>query len=109
MMHQHLRAPHRRARPAGLHAIFADGHLRVTYKDRVLVLTAYGTYPVPDAKVDEKTLNARRLRRPAARLRGLTPPHQREACIDADDADLCRLRNEGTSLLGEPGDILMLR
>jgi hypothetical protein len=55
-MHQHLRAPHRRARPAGLHAIFADGHLRVTYKDRVLVLTAYGTYPVPDAKVDEKTL-----------------------------------------------------
>ena len=35
---------------------FADGHLRVTYKDRVLVLTAYGTYPVPDAKVDEKTL-----------------------------------------------------
>ena len=38
---------------------FADGHLRVTYKDRVLVLTAYGTYPVPDAKVDEKTLDAR--------------------------------------------------
>ena len=25
-------------------------------QNRVLVLTAYGTYPVPDAKVDEKTL-----------------------------------------------------
>ena len=38
---------------------FADGRLRVTYKDRVLALTAYGTYPVPDAAVDEKTLDAR--------------------------------------------------
>ena len=49
---------------------FADGHLRVTYKDRVLVLTAYGTYPVPDAKVDEKTLAPRLTRssRPRTRL-----------------------------------------
>ena len=38
---------------------FADGRLRVTYKDRVLALTAYGTYPVSDAAVDEKTLDAR--------------------------------------------------
>lgn len=38
---------------------FADGRLHVTYKDRVLALTAYGTYPVPDAAVDEKTLDAR--------------------------------------------------
>ncbi len=38
---------------------FADGRLRVTYKDRVLALTAYGTYPVPDPAVDEKTLDAR--------------------------------------------------
>jgi hypothetical protein len=38
---------------------FTDGRLRVTYKDRVLVLTAYGTYPVPDAAADEKTLDAR--------------------------------------------------
>src|SRR5450755_4522267 len=38
---------------------FTDGRLRVTYKDRVLALTAYGTYPVPDPAVDEKTLDAR--------------------------------------------------
>jgi transposase len=38
---------------------FADGGLRVTYKDRVLALTAYGTYPVPNAAVDEKTLDVR--------------------------------------------------
>ena len=36
-----------------------DGRLHVTYKDRVLRLTAYGTYPVPDPAVDEKTLDAR--------------------------------------------------
>jgi len=38
---------------------FTDGRLRVTYEERVLALTAYGTYPVPDAAVDEKTLDAR--------------------------------------------------
>ena len=37
----------------------ADERLRVLYKDRVLALTAYGTYPVPDAAADEKTLDAR--------------------------------------------------
>jgi hypothetical protein len=37
---------------------FADDRLRVMYKDRVLALTAYGTYPVPDAAADEKTLDA---------------------------------------------------
>jgi hypothetical protein len=36
-----------------------DGRLHVTYKDRVLRLTAYGTYPVPDPAADEKTLDAR--------------------------------------------------
>ena len=36
-----------------------DGRLHVTYKDRVLALTAYRTYPVPDPAVDEKTLDAR--------------------------------------------------
>jgi len=38
---------------------FTDGRLHVTYKERALALTAYGTYPVPDAAVDEKTLDAR--------------------------------------------------
>ena len=38
---------------------FADGRLRVMYKDRALALTAYGTYPVPDPAADEKTLDAR--------------------------------------------------
>ncbi|HME22506.1 MAG TPA: ISNCY family transposase [Acetobacteraceae bacterium] len=36
-----------------------DGRLHVTYKDRVLALTAYGTYPVPDPAADEKTLDVR--------------------------------------------------
>ena len=36
-----------------------DGRLHVTYKDRVLRLTAYGTYPVPDPAADEKTLDVR--------------------------------------------------
>jgi transposase len=38
---------------------FANDRLRVTYKDRTLALTAYGTYPVPDPGADEKTLDAR--------------------------------------------------
>lgn len=38
---------------------FANDRLRVIYKDRSLALTAYGTYPVPDAAIDEKTLDAR--------------------------------------------------
>jgi transposase len=38
---------------------FANDRLRVMYKDRVLALTAYGTYSVPDAAADEKTLDAR--------------------------------------------------
>ena len=36
-----------------------DGRLHVTYKDRALRLTAFGSYPVPDPAVDEKTLDAR--------------------------------------------------
>jgi hypothetical protein len=36
-----------------------DGRLHVTYKERVLALTAYGTYPVPDPAADEKTLDTR--------------------------------------------------
>ena len=36
-----------------------DGRLHVTYKDRVLRLTAYATCPVPDPAADEKTLDAR--------------------------------------------------
>ena len=38
---------------------FADDRLRVMYKDRILALTAYGSYPVPDAPASEKTLDAR--------------------------------------------------
>ena len=38
---------------------FANDRLRVIYKDRMLALTAYGTYPVPDPAADEKTLDAR--------------------------------------------------
>jgi transposase len=38
---------------------FADGRLRVYYKERPLAFTAYGTYPVPDPAEDEKTLDVR--------------------------------------------------
>jgi transposase len=37
----------------------ADDRLHVMYKDRILALTAYGTYPVPDVAADGKTLDAR--------------------------------------------------
>jgi transposase len=51
----------------------ADDRLHVMYKDRILALTAYGTYPVPDAAADEKTLDARvdaivAARKPAAAI-----------------------------------------
>jgi transposase len=38
---------------------FANDRLRVIYKDRILALTAYGSYPIADAPADEKTLDAR--------------------------------------------------
>jgi transposase len=38
---------------------FVGGGMAVHYKDRVLPVTAYGTYPVPDPVEDEKTLDAR--------------------------------------------------
>jgi transposase len=38
---------------------FIGGGMAVHYKDRVLPVTAYGTYPVPDPVEDEKTLDAR--------------------------------------------------
>jgi hypothetical protein len=38
---------------------FVGGGMAVHYKDRVLPVTAYGTYPVTDPVEDEKTLDAR--------------------------------------------------
>ena len=38
---------------------FVDGGMEVHYKDRVLPVTAYGTYPVPDPAEDEKTIDLR--------------------------------------------------
>lgn len=38
---------------------FLDGGMAVHYKDRVLAVTAYGTYPVPDPTEDDKTIEAR--------------------------------------------------
>jgi hypothetical protein len=38
---------------------FVGGGMAVHYKDRVLPVTAYGSYPVPDPAEDEKTLDAR--------------------------------------------------
>lgn len=33
--------------------------MTVHYKDRILQVTAYGTYPIPDPAEDEKTIDAR--------------------------------------------------
>ena len=38
---------------------FVGGGMAVRYKDRVLAVTAYGTYPVPHPAEDEKTIDAR--------------------------------------------------
>jgi len=38
---------------------FVGGGMSVHYKDRLLQVTAYGTYPVPDPAEDEKTIDAR--------------------------------------------------
>jgi transposase len=38
---------------------FVGGGMTVLYKDRVLQVTAYGTYPIPDPAEDEKTIDAR--------------------------------------------------
>ena len=38
---------------------FLDGGMAVHYKDRVLAVTAYATYPVPDPVEDEKTIDVR--------------------------------------------------
>jgi hypothetical protein len=38
---------------------FADGRLRVYYKERPLAFTAYGSYPIPEPAEDEKTLDVR--------------------------------------------------
>lgn len=38
---------------------FVGGGMAVHYKDRVLQVTAYGTYPIPDPAEDEKTIDAR--------------------------------------------------
>ena len=38
---------------------FVAGGMAVHYKDRVLPVTAYGSYPVPDPTEDEKTIEVR--------------------------------------------------
>ncbi len=38
---------------------FVGGGMTVHYKGRILPVTAYGTYPVPDPAEDEKTIDAR--------------------------------------------------
>ena len=38
---------------------FVGGGMTAHYKDRVLAVTAYGDYPVPDPAEDEKTIDVR--------------------------------------------------
>jgi transposase len=58
---------------------FVGGGMTVHYKDRILPVTAYGTYPIPDPAEDEKTIDARvdrivvKATRPAVDLKILVP------------------------------------
>ena len=58
---------------------FPSGRMTVHYKDRILQVTAYRTYPVPDPAEDEKTIDARVDAIVAAQYRALAPsvPHGR--------------------------------
>jgi transposase len=53
---------------------FVGGGMAVYYKDRVLPVTAYATYPVSDPVEDEKTLDARLNAIIAARRDPVAPP-----------------------------------
>jgi transposase len=53
---------------------FVGGGMAVQYKDRVLPVTAYRTYPVPDPVEDEKTLDARLDTIIASQRDPVTPP-----------------------------------
>jgi transposase len=99
---------------------FADDRLRVMFKDRVLTLTAHGTYAVPDAAADEKTLDARvdaiaAARKPAGAIvsgRGggghTPPPHARKRAANAVNDMPCPLPR-GHFYVAQRGDILMSR
>jgi hypothetical protein len=60
---------------------FVGGGMTVHYKDRVLRVSAYGTYPIPDPAEDEKTIDARvdrivvKAARSAAAREVLVPSH----------------------------------
>jgi transposase len=58
---------------------FIGGGMAVHYKDRILPVTAYGTYPVPDPAEDEKTIDIRLDAIVAAQSGALAPsvPHGR--------------------------------
>ena len=63
---------------------FVDGGMAVHYKDRILPVTAYGTYAVPDPAEDEKTLDARLGAVLAARSAdgATTQPHMSARAVD---------------------------
>jgi len=58
---------------------FIGGGMTVHYKDRILPVTAYGKYPVPDPAEDEKTIDVRLDAIVAAQAGSLAPcvPHGR--------------------------------
>ncbi len=53
-----VRAPRYCGAKVTLHHAIGGG-MTVHYKGRLLPVTAYGRYPVPDATEDEKTLDSR--------------------------------------------------
>ena len=58
---------------------FVTGGMAVHYKDRVLGVTAYGIYPVPDPTEDEKTIDVRMAKVVAAARADSGRPRARHA------------------------------
>ncbi len=76
---------------------FVGGGMAVHYKGRILPVTAYATYPIPDPAEDEKTIDAR-IDAIAGR-QGHSPP------LTAD----CVLAQRGHPNFAQTGDMLTLR
>jgi hypothetical protein len=98
---------------------FIGGAMTVHYTDRILPMTAYGTYPVPDPAEDEKTFDVRLDAIVTAQL-GMQAPSVRTGVGNAHSLRrllIARSRalptpfpcaNTGHSYLGETGDITTL-
>ncbi len=87
---------------------FANDRLRVIYKNRVLALTAYGTYPVADAPADEKTLDAR-IDALVAAHKPAGPIVSGRSALQMPEMTYLVPTPRGHSYVAQRGDILTLR